>query len=121
MYARGPLFIGQWNQQLPLTFCTVQQLVIFFLLFTVLPLFLFGTNRSNAQGIKTPLMPPVTTIEHHLSGHLSPLITTAPCQIVIGHTTTAKSETHSFIYFLTTTQAMVFVSYKGSNRYALTN
>ncbi|KAJ0435218.1 hypothetical protein HanIR_Chr17g0890931 [Helianthus annuus] len=75
----------------------------------VLPPFLFDTNRSNAKGIETPLMPPVTTIEHHLSGHLPPSITTAPCQIVIGHTTTAKSEARNFIYFLTTTQAMVFV------------
>uniref|UniRef100_A0A251TBZ9 Uncharacterized protein n=1 Tax=Helianthus annuus TaxID=4232 RepID=A0A251TBZ9_HELAN len=83
----------------------------------LLPPFLFRTNRSNAKGIETPLMPPVTTIEHHLSGHLPPSITTAPCQIVIGHTTTAKSEARNFIYFLTTTQAMVFVSDKGSNSY----
>ncbi|KAM0019877.1 hypothetical protein Hdeb2414_s0025g00660871 [Helianthus debilis subsp. tardiflorus] len=80
MYAGGPLFTGQWNQQLRSTLRTVQQLVIFLLFFTVLPPFLFGTDRSNAKGIETPLMPPVTTIEHRLSGHLSPSITTAPCQ-----------------------------------------
>ncbi|MFS7975849.1 hypothetical protein Hanom_Chr10g00885501 [Helianthus anomalus] len=78
MYAGGPLFTGQWNQQLRSTLRTVQQLVIFLLFFTVRPPFLFGMDRSNAKGIETPLMPPVTTIEHRLSGHLSPSITTAP-------------------------------------------